>query len=477
MGLIFGPYLFLVVLFGIVPLGIIPFFTFQIEGINYEAQAVLACAIWMAIWWMTEPIPISATSLLPMVILPMTGGAPIAQTSAAYGDKMLFLFVGGFIIAIGMQKWNLHKRIALNIISALGSKSSALILGFMLATGFLSMWISNTATTLMMVTIAGALITQMSDSGHSGNTDFFKALLLAIAFSANIGGVATLVGTPTNPIFVAIAQNLYGEEFSFASWLLFGLPFSIVMIFVCWFVLTKVIFRGSNQEIPIGNELIREELNALGRMTREEKSIAWVFGLVAVMWITRSFFLNQFVPGINDTTIAIAGALCLFLIPSRSGGRLITWEEAERLPWGIIILFGGGLALAAGFKSSGLAEWLGQQLQLAGGLPLILLILIIALSVNFLTEVTSNVATASIVLPILASLAVAIDVDPYYLMIPATMAASCAFMLPVATAPNAIVFGTGHLKVQDMIRSGILLNLISTVFISLLIYFLLPYVL
>ena len=467
-GLILGPFLFAFVFFEILP----------ISDLTEESRAVLACALWISTWWITEAIPISATSLLPIVLLPLTQGAPIAQTTAAYGDKMLFLFVGGFIIAIGMQKWGLHKRIALSIISAIGTKTHTLILGFMIATAFLSMWISNTATTLMMVTIAAALITQTKEYLPKSGDDFFKALLLSIAFSASIGGVATLIGTPTNPIFVAIANDLYGSEFSFTDWMLFALPFSLVMLGITWFVLTHVVYKTKKISLPMGKDLIREELSALGKMSREEKSIAIVFTLTAIAWMTRSFFLNQFIPGINDTTIAIVAALTMFLIPSKKdkGQKLLTWAEAERLPWGIIILFGGGLSLAAAFRSSGLAEWLGMQLVQAGGLPLLVLILIVALSVNFLTEVTSNVATASIVLPVLASLATVIGIDPYMLMIPATMAASCAFMLPVATAPNAIVFGSGHLEIQDMVRAGFLLNIISTVLISLLIYFLLPVV-
>lgn len=467
-GLFLGPFLFLLFYFEIIP----------ISDLGLESRAVLSVALWMATWWITEAIPISGTSLMPIVLLPITQGAPIAQTTSAYGDKMLFLFVGGFMIAIGMQKWNLHKRIALSIINAIGTKANTLILGFMLATGFLSMWISNTATTLMMVTIALALIKQTGEYLKSDEAQFFKALLLAIAFSASIGGVATLVGTPTNPIFVAIVTDLYGKEFSFTDWMIFALPFSLVMIGVCWVLLTKVVFKASSIDLPMGKDLIQQELRSMGKMSYEEKAIAWVFASVALLWITRSFFLSQLIPGINDTTIAIAGALSLFVIPSKSReSKLITWQEAEKLPWGIIILFGGGLSLAAGFRSSGLAEWLGAQLQLAGGLPLFVLILIVAFSVNFLTEVTSNVATASIVLPILAALAVAIGVDHNLLMIPATMAASCAFMLPVATAPNAIVFGSGHLEITDMVKAGVLLNLISTLLICVLIYFLVPVIL
>ena len=464
-GLVIGPILFCIVFFGS-----------PLEGLNQEANAVLASTLWIATWWLSEALPISATALLPIVLLPLTGGAPIAQTTAAYGDKMLYLFVGGFIIAIGMQRWNLHRRIAIEIISAVGTNAQLIVLGFMLATGLLSMWISNTATTLLMVTIGTALIAEMKElTGKSGKM-FFKALLLGIAFSASIGGVATLVGTPTNPIFVSIANQLYGQEFSFASWLAFALPFSIVMLGFCWFVLTRFVFQLHKVDVAVGQEMIIKEKEALGKMGQEEKAVAVVFIVTAVLWITRSFILNKFIPGINDTVIAIAAALTLFIIPSKSkkGKPLLTWNEAEKLPWGVIILFGGGLSIAAAFQSSQLAEWLGLQLTGVSELPLFMIILIIALTVNFLTEVTSNVATASIMLPVLASLAEAIGVHPFYLMIPATMAASCAFMLPIATGPNAIVFSSGELKMSDMVRAGVWLNITSSLLISVLVYFVLP---
>ena len=464
-GLFTGPILFCII-----------FFLSPFQDLDTEANAVLACTLWVATWWFTEAIPIAATALLPIVILPLTGGAPIAQTTAAFGDKMLYLFVGGFIVAIAMQRWNLHKRIALEVIAAVGTNSQFIVLGFMLATGLLSMWISNTATTLMMVTIGTALIAEMKElSGETGQM-FFKSLLLGIAFSASIGGVATLVGTPTNPIFVSIANKLYQEEFGFATWLSFALPFSLIMLAFSWLILSRVVFPLHKVKVPITRDMILKEKQALGKMSQEEKAVAWVFVITAFMWITRSFLLNQFIPGINDTVIAIAAALTMFIIPSkeRNGKPLLTWNEAERLPWGVIILFGGGLSLAAAFQSSGLAKWLGLQLVGVSELPLFLIILIIALSVNFLTEVTSNVATASIMLPVLASLAQAINVHPFLLMVPATMTASCAFMLPIATGPNAIVFSSGELEIKDMVRSGIWLNIVSSVLVSLLVYFLLP---
>ena len=465
LGLIIGPILFCIV-----------FFFNPFPDLNPEANAVLASTLWIATWWLSEALPISATALLPIAILPLAGGAPIAQTTAAYGDKMLFLFVGGFIIAIAMQKWNLHKRIALNIIYAVGSNSRYIVLGFMLATGLLSMWISNTATTLMMVTIATALISEMRSLDGENGKVFFKSLLLGIAYSASIGGVATLVGTPTNPIFVSVAKQLYGTEFSFATWMAFALPFALVTMVFCWFLLTNIIFPVGKVKMPLGRESIKDELQKLGKMSQEEKAVAIVFVLMAFSWITRSFFLSHFIPGINDTVIAIAASSLMFIIPAKSDGKpLLTWAEAEKLPWGVIILFGGGLSIAAAFQSSELAKWIGAQLTAVEALPLFLIILIVTLSVNFLTEITSNVATASIMLPVLAALADAIGVHPFLLMIPATMAASCAFMLPIATGPNAIVFGSGELEMRDMVRSGVWLNIISSLLISFLVYSVLPF--
>ena len=465
LGLSLGPSLFCIV-----------FFFEPFEGLNTEANAVLASTLWIAVWWLSEALHISSTALLPIVLLPLTKGASIAQTTAPYGDKMLFLFLGGFVLAIGMQKWGLHKRIALTIISKVGSNANGILLGFILATGFLSMWISNTATTLMMVTIAGALIKEIRELSGNRKYKFFKSILLGISFSASIGGVATLVGTPTNPIFVAMASKLYGQEFSFLTWMTFAMPFSMLMIGICWWVLSHGIFKLKEENLPFGNEIIIQELKKLGKPTYEEKIVGIVFVSTAFLWISRSFLLNQFFPGANDTVIAIFAAIALFIIPAKTNksSMILTWEEAERLPWGVIILFGGGLSLASAFQSSGLAEWIGSQLTSIAGLPLLAIILIITVSVNFLTEVTSNVATASIMMPVLASLANAIDIHPYLLMVPATMAASCAFMLPIATGPNAIAFSVGELEMKDMVKSGVWLNIISSLLISSLVYWLLP---
>ncbi|MBC6400521.1 MAG: DASS family sodium-coupled anion symporter [Ekhidna sp.] len=466
LGFFLGPFLFFIV-----------FFLEPFEGLNAEANAVLASTLWIATWWLFETLHISSTALLPIVLLSLTKGAPIAQTTASYGDKMLFLFLGGFVLAIGMQKWNLHKRMALTIISKVRGNANGILLGFILATGLLSMWISNTAATLMMVTIAAALIKEIRELSGNRKFNFFKAILLGISFSASIGGVATLVGTPTNPIFAAIASKLYGHEFSFLTWMTFAMPFSLLMIGICWWILSHVIFTLKKENLPLGNEIIIQELKQLGKLTYEEKVVGVIFVSAALLWILRSLFLNQLIPGMNDTVIAIAAAATLFIIPAKAdkSSTILTWEEAEQLPWGVIILFGGGLSLASAFQSSGLAEWIGNQLTAVAGLPILVIILIIAVSVNFLTEVTSNVATASIMMPVLASLANAIGIHPYLLMVPATMAASCAFMLPIATGPNAIAFSAGELEMKDMVKAGVWLNIISSLLISLLVYWLLPF--
>ena len=471
LGLICGPALFLGALF-FVPL----------DGLSASGRAVLASTLWVATWWITEAIPISATALLPIVLFPLSGGLNLRSTTEAYGQPMIFLFIGGFMIAMAIEKWDLHKRIAMNVIKAVGANSSRIILGFMVATALLSMWISNTATSLMMMPIGLAIVTQLAEFvNHKGGetaqvSHFGKALMLSIAYSASIGGMATLIGTPTNMVFSAVVQQTYGVEVSFAKWMLFGLPVSLLLLGICWVYLVRFAFKLQNQSIPGVEAEIDRQLIVLGPMSPEEKRVLVVFGLTAFSWITRSTLLSRFIPGINDTIIAVIGALVLFLIPapSRPGARLLDWESAVKLPWGIVLLFGGGLALAAGFTESGLAPWIGKQLNLLDGIALILILGFVVCSVNFLTEITSNVATASMMLPILAALAVTLDVHPFGLMIGACFAASCAFMLPVATPPNAVVFGSGVLEMKDMVRTGIWMNLISIVVLTILVYYLLP---
>ncbi|MFV1448791.1 DASS family sodium-coupled anion symporter [Maribacter sp. HS] len=467
LGLVLGPISFILILF-----------FFRPEGLSVQANAVLASTIWIAIWWITEAIPIAVTALLPLVLFPLSGGLDLSSTSGAFGHKYVFLYMGGFIIAIAIEKWNLHRRIALNIINLIGSDIRKIILGFMMATAFLSMWISNTATAVMMLPIGLAIIKQLQDNPDTvedENQTFGKALMLAIAYSASIGGVATLIGTPPNLVLAGVILDTYGYEITFMQWFAFGLPISIILIFICWKYLTKYAFSFKQKSFPGGKQEIQRLLSSLGRITYEEKVVALVFALTAFCWITRSVLLQKLLPGLDDTIIAIFFAIVLFLLPSKKKGeQLINWEEAVKMPWGIILLFGGGMALAKGFESSGLAEWIGSQMTTLSGLPILILILVLIASVNFLTEITSNLATTAMLLPVLAPMALTIDVHPFVLMVGAAVAASCAFMLPVATPPNAVVFGSGYLRIPDMVGKGLFMNIISIFILTFFVYFILP---
>lgn len=474
-GLFLGPLLFILTMLFVNP-----------EGLTPEAKAILASTIWIATWWITEAIPIPATSLLPIVLFPLTGGLDVGATTSAYGNDTIFLFMGGFMIALTMEKWNLHKRIALTIISMIGTNTERIILGFMVATGFLSMWISNTATAMMMVPIGLAIIYQVSEAlKHDDSIDtsrenfsFGKALMLGIAYSASLGGIATLIGTPPNTLLAGAVNEIYGIEITFAEWMLFGVPLAWIFIFVAWFYLIKIAFPLRLKELPGGSAVIKEQKRELGNSSYEEKIVFSIFLLAALAWITRSFLLVEFLPGLNDAMVGLIAALILFAIPSknRQGDHLLDWSTAVKLPWGILLLFGGGLAIAAGFTQSGLSEWVGGQLIGLQGVNVLIIVLVVAAFVLFLTEITSNTATASMMFPIMASLAVALGIHPYALMVTAAVTASCAFMLPVATPPNAVVFGSGYLKIIDMARAGFILNVFGIVFVGLAVYYFLPLV-
>ncbi|HSI71199.1 MAG TPA: SLC13 family permease [Gillisia sp.] len=442
------------------------------------AYDVLGVTIWMALWWVTEVVPIAVTALLPIVLFPLTGAVPIDTTTAAYGHKYVFLYLGGFMLAVAIEKWNLHRRIALTIIYFIGSNIKMIILGFMIATAFLSMWISNTATSVMMLPIGTAIISQLKDNPdtiENENSLFGKALMLAIAYSASIGGIGTLIGTPPNLIFAGIVEQMYGIKISFLQWAILGMPVSFLLLFICWKYLVNFAFQFGESTLPGGKAEINRLKSGLGSIGKQEKRVMWVFVLTAFFWISRPFLLQPIIPFIDDTIIAIIAAVCLFIIPAGDNDRnLLTWEEAVNIPWGIILLFGGGMALAKGFGDTGLAVWIGEQMINLQNLPLLLLVLILVASVNFLTEVTSNLATTAMLLPILATMALALEIHPYTLMVSATLAASCAFMLPVATPPNAVVFGSGHLRIPDMMRAGLWMNLISIFIITLLVYLVLP---
>ena len=467
-GLILGPLLFTITLL-----------SFKPQGLSPEGVAVLATTLWVALWWIFEVVPIAVTAMLPIILFPITGAMELSTTTAAFGHKYVFLYIGGFTLAIAIEKWNLHKRIALTVINIIGTSVNRIILGFMIATAFLSMWISNTATTVMMLPIGMAIIFQLKDNPETKedeNAIFGKALMLAIAYSASIGGIATLIGTPPNLIFAGILEEQYNIEMTFSKWIIYGLPISILLLFICWKYLTNIAFKFKQKDFPGGKAEIKRLLSSLGKISYEEKTVLIVFCATAFLWMTRSFIISKLIPAIDDTIIAMASATILFLLPTKNKTekKIINWESAVKLPWGILLLFGGGLALAEGFKTSGLAEWIGGQITQFENLPLFALLFILILAVNFLTEITSNLATTAMLLPIIAPIALVLDVHPFTLMVGITIAASCAFMLPVATPPNAIVFGSGYLKIPDMMRTGILMNIISVILITLITYYLLP---
>ena len=445
-----------------------------------------AVAVLMAAWWVTEAIPIAATALIPIALFPLLGITSGRMVAGTYFNSVIFLFIGGFIMALAMERWDLHKRIALRIVMIIGASASRLLLGFMVATAFLSMWISNTAAAMMMVPIALAIIMRLRDELQMGERRRFSiGLLIGIAYSASIGGTATLIGTPPNLAF----SRIFAIEFpnapviTFANWLVFGLPFAVIFLMCAWVLLRIVFLRGIH--LPnVDRSLFAEEYRRLGRMRYEEKVVLILFVLLALLWVTRSNLTlgSLTIPGwssllpspsfIDDGTVAIAMSLLLFVIPSREqhGERLMNWETAVRLQWGIVILFGGGFALAAGFSESGLSTWIAGQLAGLKGMPTLFLVVAVCTMLTFLTELTSNTATIQLALPLLGSLAIAVEVNPLLLMIPATLSASCAFMLPVATPPNAIVFGSGDVRIADMMRSGIFMNLLGILLITGLFY-------
>jgi sodium-dependent dicarboxylate transporter 2/3/5 len=451
------------------------------QNLSPAGQAVGATTAWIATWWITEAIPIPATSLLPIVLFPATGAVDIETTTAPYADEYIFLFMGGFFIAVAMQRWGLHRRIALRIIKAIGTSPSRIVLGFIVATGFLSMWVSNTATTVMMTPIGLAVILQTRDlvderggdvpTGR-GEFNFGTGLMLCIAYSASIGGVATIIGTPPNLILVGAIEETFGRSISFAQWMLCGVPIAVAGITIVWTYVVKAFIPPRMSSIPGGISVVDDELEQLGAMSREERFVLVVFVAAAVAWVSRSL-VDPFAAIVtDDSIIAIAAGLVLFLIPAREadGSRttLLDWATAVSIPWGVLLLFGGGLTIAAGFESTGLAQWIGGLLTAFQGVSILLIIGTIVVLTVFLTEVTSNTATTAMLMPILASLAVGLSLHPYAVMIGAATAASFAFMLPVATPPNAIVFGSGYITIPQMAKTGAGLNLIGIILITLL---------
>jgi sodium-dependent dicarboxylate transporter 2/3/5 len=440
----------------------------------------------MAVWWVSEAIPIGITALIPVVLFPALGVLNGKAISSAYFNHVIFLFIGGFLMALAMEKHNLHKRIALKILSITGSSYGRILFGFMLATWFLSMWMSNTTTAMMMVPIAISVITKFEENTSGANAKKYSyGFLFGIAYSASIGGIATLIGTPPNLSFARIFNIIFknGPEIIFSQWIIFALPISILMFLAAWLLL-YLKYKPKGEKKDKAN-LFSQHYVQLGRITYEEKIILATFVTLALLWIFRSDIkVNNFVlPGwsnlfsqpkfLNDGTVAMAISLLLFMIPSKAkkGENILEGRIILRLPWHIVLLFGGGFALAQGFAESGLALWLGERMSAISALPPFLIILVIAMFMSFLTELTSNTATTEMLLPILAGIGVSININPLMLMIPATLAASLAFMLPVATPPNAIVFGTNQLKIAEMMKTGFLLNVIGVLIITLIMYY------
>ena len=437
---------------------------------NPEASLALGAALWMAIWWATEAVPIPATALLPLTLVPVLGIGKAGDLADAYANGIIFLFLGGFLLGLAMQRWALHRRIALNILLAVGQQAKRQIAGFMIATAFLSMWVSNTATSIMMLPIALSVISFLPKGDDGERRRFAVALLLAVAYSASIGGIATLIGTPPNAMLAAYLKANHGIVIGFGQWLMIGLPVAMSMLLFTWWWLCRKGFGGL--EMGGSRDLLRAELAKLGSLNGGEAQVLLIFVATAAAWIFRPL-LNDYVPGISDTVIAMAAGLLLFTV--RSGGAesqaLLDWDSAEKLPWGVLLLFGGGLALATMIKSSGLAEWLAQNFSLLNTWPLLVMVLAIVTVIIFLTEITSNTATTATFLPLLGALAVAQSVSPMLFVIPAAIAASCAFMMPVATPPNAVVFGSGEVSIKEMMRAGFILNIFAIALITGLGYY------
>ena len=442
-------------------------------GLSDTGWTTAAIGVLMAVWWATEAVPIAVTALLPLVVFPLLGIASIQETAAPYSNKVIYLFLGGFIVAFAMQRWDLHRRIALSVLQVVGGDGRSLIGGFMLASALISMWVMNTSTTMMLLPIAISIITVIHKSVGSldekARADFQYALLLGVAYGATIGGMATLVGTAPNAMLAAFMQDNHGIEIDFASWMMVGLPLSIVMLPLAWLALTRFVFQVDFQTSGEGRAELKKMKDDLGNIKVPEIRVAIVFTIMALAWITRPLLAQ--VPGLaalDDSGIAMAGAIALFLIPSgdKSDPFLIRWRYAEKLPWSVLILFGGGLTLAGAVNRTGLAEWLGGNLQSVGMLPLAIIVIAVTTLIVFLTELTSNIATTATFLPVIAAIAYKSGIDPIVLTVPVTFAASCAFMLPVATPPNAIVFGSGLLTIPKMVRAGMALNIIGIIVVS-----------
>ena len=450
------------------------------EGLNSTAWTVAAIAVLMAIWWATEAIPVAVTALLPLALFPLLGITSFEEAAVPYANKNIYLFLGGFILALGIESSGLHKRIALKMIIAVGSSGASLIGGFMLVAALISMWVMNTSTTLMLLPIGLAVCTVMADTipglSEKQKKDFDTALLLGIAYAATIGGMSTLIGTAPNIVFSSFMQDTYGVEISMLNWMMLGVPLAAVLLLGAWISLTKYVFKINFEASSESKLELKKILNEMGALSKDEIRISIIFGLAVFAWVFRKLLVNfELFSGLTDAGIAIIAAILIFMTPSATKkGDLLKWEKSKDLPWGLLILFGGGLSLAAQISSSGLGIWIGESLIVLSTIPPILLILAVATLIIFLTEITSNVTTTTTFLPVFGGVAIAIGILPVSLTIPVCLAASCAFMLPVATPPNAIVYGSNKFTIATMMKAGIALNIIGILVVTLFSYFLAP---
>ncbi len=468
-GLFLGPLLFIV------------FQCLPFEMLSEKADIVIAIGFWMVIWWITEAVSISVTSLLPLLLFPLFKVMNMDAVGANYGSPIVFLFFGGFVLALAIEKVNLHRRIALTIIKKTGTTPNKVILGFMMATGFMSMWISNTACTVVMLPIALSvisLLTNDSDGLTKQDQNFALCVMLGIAFSANAGGIATVIGTPPNSVLIGLLENQYHIEVSFFKWMLVGLPVSIILITIIYVVMVKWMFPNKGLVFNASKEVINMELIKLGKTSAREKQVLAIFSIMVFLWIFR-VPINSLVPGLglSDTMISMFGALALFTIPFnlKKGDFILHWNDTQKLSWGILILFGGGLALANGMSESGIIEIIAISISKSHISMLLMASLLITLML-FMTELMSNVALTAVLAPVIAGIAIGLNMPLLYLLIPVTIASSCAFMLPMATPPNAIVFASGYVKVSQMARVGLVLNLISVLLLVFVFKFLVPLV-
>ena len=452
-----------------------------LDGLSSQAITVISLSAWMICWWITEAVSISVTALLPLVVFPLFDIMSMNEVGANYGSSIVFLFFGGFVLALALEKVNLHKRIALTIIHKTGTTPNRVILGFMIATAFMSMWISNTASTVVMLPIALSVIQLLVQSDGVFTKEerhFSLSVMLGIAFSANAGGIATVIGTPPNSVLIGLLENEYNMEISFLKWMIIGLPFSVTMIGIIYFVLTRWMFPNKGIEFASSNALIAQKLSDLGPTSPQEKHVLCIFSITVFLWVFRTL-INSFFPslGLSDTMISVGCAIALFSIPHqfKKGVFILKWEDTSRLAWGILILFGGGLALAKGMSTTGVVALITDGIANAN-LNVLFTVSLLILLMLFMTELMSNVALVAVLAPVVAGIAIGLEIPLLYLLIPVTMASSCAFMLPMATPPNAIIFASGYVKVAQMARVGIFINLIAVALLILMYRFVIPLV-